>query len=86
MLDTDNVHMRGGEFIANELQLAVDKDEITYSALWECVATLSQQLLQQVSPGERAVLCLESEAKYLIALLACFGARIIAVPSLTPSS
>ena len=60
--------------------------EITYSALWECVTTLSQQLLQQVSPGERAVLCLESEAKYLIALLACFGARIIAVPSLTPSS
>lgn len=60
--------------------------EITYAALWERVTTLSQQLLQQVSPGERAVLCLESEAEFLIALLACFRARIIAVPSLTPSS
>jgi DNA repair protein RadD len=35
MLDTDGVHMRGGEFIANELQNAVDKHHITEAALKE---------------------------------------------------
>ena len=33
----DDVHMRGGEFIAKELQMAVDKNEITYSALKEAI-------------------------------------------------
>lgn len=37
MLDTDGVHMRGGEFIASELQIAVDKDEITAAALREAM-------------------------------------------------
>lgn len=35
LLDTDGVHMRGGEFIANELQSAVDKHHITEAALKE---------------------------------------------------
>lgn len=35
MLDTDGVHMRGGEFIAKELQNAVDRDDITERALRE---------------------------------------------------
>ena len=35
LLDTDGVHMRGGEFIASELQKAVDKDEVTFGALKE---------------------------------------------------
>lgn len=35
MLDTTGVHMRGGEFIASELQDAVDRDEITERALRE---------------------------------------------------
>ena len=35
VLDTDGVHMRGGEFIASELQCAVDKNEVTYAALKE---------------------------------------------------
>lgn len=35
LLDTSGVHMRGGEFIASELQNAVDKDEITERALRE---------------------------------------------------
>jgi DNA repair protein RadD len=34
-LDTDGVHMRGGEFISSELQAAVDKSEVTYAALKE---------------------------------------------------
>jgi len=37
MLDTDGVHMRGGEFIPGELQNAVDKDEITEQACLEAI-------------------------------------------------
>jgi len=37
MLNTDGVHMRGGEFISSELQIAVDKAEITYAALQEAM-------------------------------------------------
>lgn len=36
-LDVEGVHMRGSEFIANELQAAVDKDELTRRALSEAV-------------------------------------------------
>lgn len=35
MLDTNGIHMRGGEFIQSELQLAVDKYDITYGAVKE---------------------------------------------------
>ncbi len=35
LLDTEGVHMRGGEFVAGELQLAVDKEEITFAAVKE---------------------------------------------------
>lgn len=35
ILDTDGVHMRGGEFIASELQVAVNRDEVTAAALRE---------------------------------------------------
>jgi DNA repair protein RadD len=34
-LDVDGVHLRGGEFNQTELQLAVDKEEVTYRALVE---------------------------------------------------
>jgi DNA repair protein RadD len=34
-LDADGVHTRGGEFIASELQAAVDKHELSYAALKE---------------------------------------------------
>ena len=37
MLDTEGVHMRGGEFISSELQAAVDRDEVTQAALAELV-------------------------------------------------
>lgn len=37
LLDVDGVHMRGGEFIESELQLAVDKHEITMAALREAM-------------------------------------------------
>lgn len=36
-LDVSEVHIHGGEFKQNELQAAVDKDEITYAALQECL-------------------------------------------------
>jgi len=38
ILDVSGVHLRGGEFVEKELQLAVDKDEITYAALQETIA------------------------------------------------
>lgn len=36
-LDTDGVHIRGGEFIAGELQQAVDKEHITRAAIMEAL-------------------------------------------------
>lgn len=36
-LDIDGVHMRGGEFIPKELQLAVDRDDITERAILEAM-------------------------------------------------
>lgn len=38
LLDVTGVHKVGGEFKANELQFAVDKDAITYAALTETLA------------------------------------------------
>ena len=35
ILDTEGIHMRGGEFIASELQHAVDKYDITHNAIKE---------------------------------------------------
>lgn len=35
MLDTEGIHMRGGEFVQSELQHAVDKYEVTQAALRE---------------------------------------------------
>ena len=37
LLDTEGVHVRGGEFIASELQHAVDKDEISAAAIREAM-------------------------------------------------
>lgn len=37
MLDTEGVHLRGGEFIQTELQHAVDKYEVTQSAMKEMI-------------------------------------------------
>jgi DNA repair protein RadD len=37
LLDTDGVHKRGGEFIASELQTAVDKEDITRKAIQEAI-------------------------------------------------
>ena len=37
LLDTDGIHMRGGEFVASELQHAVDKYDITYNAIKEAL-------------------------------------------------
>ncbi len=38
-LDTEGVHKRGGEFIASELQTAVNKREITIQAIKEAIAS-----------------------------------------------
>lgn len=43
LLDVTGVHKVGGEFKANELQLAVDKDAITYAALQETLYLASDR-------------------------------------------
>ena len=37
LLDVEGVHMRGGEFVAGELQAAVDREEVTHAALKEMI-------------------------------------------------
>lgn len=37
-LDTDGVHMRGGDFIGKELEVAINKEEITKRAVEEAIA------------------------------------------------
>jgi DNA repair protein RadD len=43
LLNIDGVHIQGGEFVASELQNAVDKSEITYAALREAVELKEQR-------------------------------------------
>lgn len=71
------VHLADGENISTE---------VTYAQLMLRIGALAKQLLQHTQPGERAVLCIDNEAEFLLALLACFRARIIAIPSLTPNN
>jgi len=42
-LDVEGVHTRGGEFIPKELQLAVDRDDITEAALHEALEVASER-------------------------------------------
>ncbi|MDD5123607.1 AMP-binding protein [Methylovulum sp.] len=71
------IHLADGENISSE---------VNYAQLTLRIETLAKQLLQHTKPGECAVLCLDNEAEFLLALLACFRARIIAIPSLAPSN
>lgn len=43
LLDVEGVHMRGGEFIANELQHAVNKQDITHGAIKEAMELASDR-------------------------------------------
>lgn len=43
LLDVEGVHMRGGEFIASELQTAVDRDAVTDAALKETMEIASDR-------------------------------------------
>ncbi len=43
VLDVSGVHMRGGEFIAEELQACVDRDDITAAALTEALNSASDR-------------------------------------------
>jgi DNA repair protein RadD len=42
-LDTEGVHMRGGEFVQGELQVAVDKKEITHAAIQEMLTVAADR-------------------------------------------
>lgn len=57
ILDTDGVHMRGGEFNASDLQHAVDKQEITYAAIKETLelATDRNHILVFASGVDHAI-------------------------------
>jgi len=71
------IHLADGDNIGAQLN---------YAQLIQRIETLAIQLLQHARPGECAVLCIDNEAEFLLAMLACFHAKIIAIPSLTPNN
>ena len=71
------VHLADGENISRE---------VTYEQLLQGIESLARQLLHYVKPGGCVMLCIDNEAEYLQALLACLRVGIIAIPSLTPNN
>ena len=75
MLDTDGLHMRGGEFVQGELQIAVDKYEVTQAAL--------KEVLEQAS-GRRHWLVFASGVEHAIHIsdmLNDMGVKSVAIHS-----
>lgn len=60
--------------------------EFTYAELHRRVATLAAELAEFTLPGDRALLLFPSGADYVVALLACFYAGVVAVPAYPPQS
>ena len=61
-------------------------DQFTYGQLDTVTTVLAQHLLEQtgIKPGERALLVFFPGLHFMISLLACFKAKIIAVPVFPP--
>ena len=59
-------------------------DRLTYGDLDRRASALAQELAQRVAPGARAVLVLQPGFDYIVALFACFYARVVAVPTFPP--
>ena len=57
---------------------------LSYDRLWMAVRALAATLQQQAVRGERALLLLDNDQHYVVSLLACFAAGIIAVPVFPP--
>lgn len=78
LLDVSGVHKVGGEFKANELQFAVDKDAITYAALTETI---------QLAQGRKHWLIFASGVEHcnnIAAMLSTMGIECAAVHSKMP--
>lgn len=60
--------------------------ELNYAQLMQRIDTLAPRLSRYFKPGDRAILSIENEAEFLISLLACLHAGIIAIPSLSPNN
>lgn len=75
--DTAVIHLADGENISTKY---------TYETLWQRVEGIAKQLAQHAKPGDSAVLCIDNEAEFLLALLSCFYCQVIAIPSLTPTN
>ena len=55
-----------------------------YDRLWMAVRALAATLQREAVRGERALLLLDNDQHYVVSLLACFAAGIIAVPVFPP--
>ncbi len=59
-------------------------EEKSYQDIYQQARLLSQQLLQQIAPGERVLLLFPSGLEFVIAFFACLLAQVIAVPAYPP--
>lgn len=59
-------------------------DRISYGELDQAAATLAHAIAERVAPGGRVVLVLQPGYEYIIAMMACFYARAVAVPTFPP--
>ena len=57
---------------------------MTYAELHAAAESLAAKLAERARPQDRVVLVLQPGLDYIVALLACFRARIIAVPAFPP--
>ena len=74
-IDTDGVHLRGGEFIPKELQMAVDRDEITRGAL--------EEMLELAADREHWLIFASgvTHAENIVQMLDTMGVSAVAVHS-----
>ena len=61
-----------------------EEASLTYAELFTRANALAARLAPMAAPGERALLVFPSGLEFVIALFACFLARVIAVPIMVP--
>ena len=61
-----------------------EQERIDYGGLFERINAVAAWLRGHVAPGERVLLAPHSEVHYLVGLLACLRAEVVAVPTLSP--
>ena len=60
-----------------------EQERLDYGTLFARINTVSTWLRGRVAPGERVLLAPHSEVHYLVGLLACLRAGVVAVPTLS---